>query len=58
MDKISISHPISFLRYQTKCVTKCVNYVFTYTVDSIINFKNFLESIAKAMADREKKRGR
>ena len=22
MDKISISHPISFLRYQTKCVIK------------------------------------
>ena len=22
MDKISVSHPISFLRYQTKCVIK------------------------------------
>ena len=33
-------------------------YDFTYTVDGIINFKNFLESIAKAMADLEKKRGR
>ena len=30
-------------------------YTFTYTVDGIINFKNFLGSIAKAMVDREKK---
>ena len=28
------------------------------TVDDVINFKIFLESTSKAMADREKKRGR
>ena len=32
--------------------------VLTYTVDGVINFKILLGSIAKAMADREKKRGR
>ena len=26
-----------------------------YTVDDLINFKNFLGSISKAMADREKR---
>ena len=40
-------HLISFSRYQTKCVT----------VDDIINFKIFLGSTSKAIADMEKKRG-
>ena len=39
-----MSYLISFSRYQTKRV--------------IINFKIFLGSTSKAMADREKKRGR
>ena len=33
-------------------------YFLTYTVDGVINLKNFLGSTAKAMPDREKKRGR
>ena len=41
MDKVLMPHLISFSRYQIK---------------SVINFKIFLESTSKAMADREKKR--
>ena len=40
----------SFPRYQTKCVIK---FLF-----NVINFKIYLGSTSKAMADREKKRGR
>ena len=36
---------------------KICYYVFIQTVDDIINFKIFLGSASKAMADREKKRG-
>ena len=32
--------------------------VLTYTVDDVINFKIYLGSISKAMAEREKKKGR
>ena len=49
MDKVSMSHLTSFSRYQTKCAV---------TVDDITNFKIFLGSNSKAMADREKKGGR
>ena len=52
MDKVSMSHLISFSRYQTKCAIKFL------TVDGIINFKIFLVSTSKAMADREKKEGK
>ena len=52
MDKVSMSHLISFSRYQTKCAIKFL------TVDGIINFKIFLVSTSKAMADRKKKRKR
>ena len=45
-------HLISFSRFQT-CVIKF--YLESYDV---INFKIFLESTSKAMAEREKKRGR
>ena len=47
--KVSMSHLISFSRYQTKCVI---------LVDDVINFKIFLGSTSKAMDDKEKKRGR
>ena len=50
MDKVSMSHLITFSRYQTKCVIKFLSK----TVDDIINFKIFPESTSKAMADREK----
>ena len=55
MDKVSVSHFISSSRYETKCVIK-----FLLSIDScdVINFKIFLGSTAKAMADRGKKRGR
>ena len=49
MDKVSMSHLISFSRYQ-------ISQVLIYTVDDIINFKIFLWSNSKAMADWEKKR--
>ena len=52
MDKVSISHLISFSRYQTKCVDD----IMPVTVDDIINFKIFLGSTSKATADMEKKR--
>ena len=54
MDKISMSQPISFLRYQTKCVIK---FLLIQLMASK-TFKIFLGSTTKAMADREKKRGR
>ena len=41
-----MSHFISFLRYQTKCV---INFLFRQLMTII------LDSTAKAMADREKK---
>ena len=55
MDKVSVSHLISSSRYETKCVIK-----FLLSIDScdVINFKIFLGSTAKAMADREKKIGK
>ena len=52
MDKVSMSHLISFSRYQTKCVIK---FLFRQLMTS---FKIFLRSSSKAMTDREKKRGR
>ena len=55
MDKVSMSHVISFSRYQTKCVVK---FLFRQFMQSYINLKIFLGSISKAMADREKKEGR
>ena len=54
MEKVSMSHLIFFSRYQTECVIKFL----LKTVDDNINFKIFLGSTSKAMADREKKRGR
>ena len=53
MDKVSMSHLISFSIYQTKCV---IRFLFRQLMAS--NFKIFLESTSKAMVDREKKRGR
>ena len=44
MDKVSMSHIISFSRYQTKCVIK---FVFRQLM--------FLGSTSKSMADREKR---
>ena len=41
-----------------KISNKMCYHVFIQTVDDIINFKIFLGSTCKAMADREKKRGR
>ena len=52
MDKVSTSHLISFSRYQTKHVK------FLLRAVDDINFKVFLGSTSKAMADGEKKRGR
>ena len=52
MDKVSVSHLISFSRYQTKCVIKF------FLDNDVINFKIFPGSISKAMADMEKKRGK
>ena len=52
IDKVSMSQLISFSKYQTKLK------VLIETVDDIINFKIFLESTSKEMADRENKRGR
>ena len=45
MDKVSMSYLFFFSRYQTKCVIKFL-------------FNIYLRSTSKAMADREKKRGR
>ena len=53
MDKVSLCHFIFFSRYQTKMCYE----VLIQTVDDI-NFKISLGSTSKAMADREKKRGR
>ena len=50
MDKVSMSHLISFSICQTKCVIK---FLDSY---DIINFKIFPGSISKAMTDKEKKR--
>ena len=53
MDKVSMLQPNFFSRYQTKCVKFLIQ-----TIDDIINFKIFLGSACKAIADREKKKGR
>ena len=53
MDKVSMSYLFSFSRYQTKCVIK-----FLFAVIDVINFKIYLGSSSKAMADRDKKRAR
>ena len=53
MDKVSMSHLISFSRYQTKCVKKFLIRQFMTSQTKI-----FLESTSKAMVDREKKRER
>ena len=50
MDKVSMSHLISFSRYQTKCVIKFLIRQFMTSK----TFKTFLEPTSKAMADREK----
>ena len=50
MDKVSMSHLISFLRYQTKCVTK---FLVRLLVTS--KLKMFLKLASKAMADWEKR---
>ena len=56
MDKVSTSYLFSFLKYQTKCVI--IQKVLIYTVDEVINFKIYLQSTSRAMADMAKKRGR
>ena len=48
MDKVLMSHLISFSRYQTKCVNK---FLFRQLMTS----KIFLESTSKTMVDREKR---
>ena len=50
-EKVSMSFLFSFPRYQTKCVIK-----FSFT--QFRNYKIYVASISKAMADREKKRGK
>ena len=55
MDKVSMSHLIFFSRYQTKCVIK---FLFRQLMTQIISFKILLGLTSKAMADREKKKGR
>ena len=52
MDKLAMSHPLSFSRYQTNCVIK-----FLFWQLMAWRTKIFLGSTSKAMADREKKRG-
>ena len=47
MDKVSMPHLISFSSYQTKCVIK---FIFRQLMT---NFKIFLGSASKAIADRE-----
>ena len=48
-----MSHLISFSRYQTKFIIK-----FLFRQLKTSDFKIFLGSTSKAMADQEKKRGR
>ena len=50
MDKVSISDLSSFSRYQKKCV---IELLFRH--DDVMNFKIYLRSSPKAMADRYKK---
>ena len=50
MDKVSMSHLISFSIYQTKRVVK---FLFRQLIMS--DSKIFLKSTSKAVADREKK---
>ena len=54
MVKVSMSHLISFSRYQTKHVIK---FLFRQMMTSY-TFKIFLESPSKVMAGRAKMRGR
>ena len=51
MGKVSMSYLVSFRRYQAK-------WVLFLTVHDVINFKIYRGSSSKAMAHREKKRGR
>ena len=51
MDKVYLSHFISFSRYQTKCDIK---FLFKQSMTSMIYFG----STSKALADREKKKER
>ena len=53
MDKVSMSHLISFSRYQAKYVNKFLLRQFMMSQTKI-----FPRSTSKAMADREKKRGK
>ena len=46
-----MSYLFCFSKYQTKSVIK----VLTETIDDVINFKVYLQSSSKAMADRKKK---
>ena len=53
MDKVSMSYLLAFVRYQTKCIIKLLfRQLMTHKL------KIYLRSSSKAMADREKKRGR
>ena len=54
MEKVSMSYLFSLSRYQTKYVIK---FLFRQ-LNGVINFKIYLRTTSKAMADREKKRGR
>ena len=54
MEKVSIS----YLFFLLKISNKMCYEVLISTIDDVINFKIFLRSTSKAMADREKKRGR
>ena len=51
MDKVSMSHLISFSRYQAKCVIK---FLFRQLMMSQ-SLRFFLNQPSKAMADREKR---
>ena len=53
MGKVSMPYLFSFPRYETKCVIK-----FLFRQLMMSNYKIYVESTSKAMADREKKRGR
>ena len=53
MVKVSMSYLFSFSQYQTKCLIK-----FLFRVDDVIKFKTYLQTTSKAMADREKKKGK
>ena len=50
MDKVSMSHLISFLRYQTKCT---IQFLFRQLMTSLT--WRFLGSTSRVMADMEKR---